>query len=68
MNLQHKLSLCIALSTASLLLGCYEQPDVTLHQPGALQGDQEHSLLAQPRTSGLEKRLHERMLTVQTDR
>lgn len=63
-----KTILCLAtLCAAAALSGCYESPDVTLHEPGVYKGA-EDPLLAKAQQSQHADELRERMLAVQTDR
>lgn len=63
-----KTILCLATLCAALTLtGCYESPDVTLHEPGVYKGA-EDPLLAKAQDRGHADTLRERMLAVQTDR
>lgn len=51
----------------ALVAGCYESPQVTLHEPGVYKGDKD-PLLAQQRQPEHQERLRERFAQVQTDR
>ncbi len=55
--------------TGLLLLaaGCYESPDVTLHEPGEYQGPRD-PLLDLQRNPAQQERLSERLRRGQTDR
>jgi hypothetical protein len=49
------------------LPGCYENTDVTLHEPGEYKG-QKDDLIAQQAREGQQQRLRDRFMAVQTDR
>lgn len=52
---------------AVTLAGCYDEPGVTLHEPGVYKGDQD-PLLGKIAAEGHHEELADRFRTVQTDR
>lgn len=61
--------LIVALAALSLtgLVGCYESPDVKLHEPGVYKGDRD-PLMALERSEQQQAKLKDRFNLVQTDR
>ena len=67
MNFTKFASLATTLVLALLLTGCFEQPEVQLHEPGQYLGQQD-PLLKVAGTSEQDERLAKRFQMIQTDR
>jgi hypothetical protein len=62
-----KIWITAAVITASVLWGCYESPDITIHEPGVYKGKQD-PLLSKERQPAQKELLVERFHKVQIDR
>ena len=64
-----KFKICITAAAlmAGILWGCYESPDIAIHEPGVYKGKQD-PLLAKERQPAQKEILVERISKVQTDR
>jgi hypothetical protein len=67
MNFTKLIGFAIALLLVSSLSGCFEEPEVQLHEPGQYMG-QKDPLLEVAGTSEQEERLAKRFEMIQTDR
>lgn len=61
------ITLLLLVGATVLLGGCYEDMDVTLHEPGEYKGKQD-PLLAKMQKQKLQQTLEQRFKTGQTDR
>lgn len=63
----HAMLAVVAIVGSGLLAGCYESPDVTLHQPGVYKGPRD-PLVEKQRSPEQQKTLIARFNQIQTDR